>query len=72
MEARAILATIVDLARTLGMRTTAEGVETVEQLDIVKEYGCTLVQGYLFNRPEPADGIRQVLRNGYNARRDAA
>jgi len=61
LEARAILGTIVELARTLGMRTTAEGVETVEQLDIVREYGCTLVQGYLFHRPQPADAVRTIL-----------
>jgi EAL domain-containing protein (putative c-di-GMP-specific phosphodiesterase class I) len=72
MEARAILATIVDLARTLGMRTTAEGVETSEQLDIVREYGCTLVQGFLFNRPEPADVVRKILRTGHDLRRSAA
>ena len=48
-ESRAILATIVDLAKTLGMATTAEGVETVEQLSIVKDCGCTSVQGYLFH-----------------------
>ncbi|MFT3730383.1 MAG: EAL domain-containing protein [Hyphomicrobium sp.] len=72
MEARAILATIVDLARTLGMRTTAEGVETIEQLNTVKEYGCTLVQGFLFNRPEPADVIRKILHAGDEAGRDAA
>jgi EAL domain-containing protein (putative c-di-GMP-specific phosphodiesterase class I) len=72
MEARAILATIVDLARTLGMRTTAEGVETNEQLDIVKQNGCTLVQGYLFSRPEPADSVRKLLRSTDEAKRDAA
>ncbi len=71
MEARAILATIVDLARTLGMRTTAEGVETAEQLDIVKEYGCTLVQGFLLNRPEPVDVIRKIFRH-VEGRRSAA
>ncbi len=72
MEARAILATIVDLARTLGMRTTAEGVETTEQLDIVKEYGCTFVQGFLLNRPEPADVIRKILRTVNEVQRSAA
>ena len=47
-EACGILATIIQLANTLGMRTTAEGVETIQQLDIVKKYGFTAVQGYLF------------------------
>lgn len=72
MEARAILATIVDLARTLGMRTTAEGVETNEQLDIVKENGCNLVQGFLFDRPQPADIIRDILRAEDGMSRNAA
>lgn len=72
MEARAILGTIVDLARTLGMLTTAEGVETNEQLDIVKEYGCTSVQGFLFNGPEPADVIRKILNGQHDVSRTAA
>jgi diguanylate cyclase (GGDEF)-like protein/PAS domain S-box-containing protein len=72
VEARAILATIVDLAQTLGMRTTAEGVETIDQLEIVKEYGCTLVQGFLFNRPGPAESIRKIFYEGIAHQRDAA
>ena len=39
---------------SLGMTTTAEGVETEEQLDRVREQGCTEVQGYLFSPPLPA------------------
>lgn len=72
MEARAILGTIVDLARTLGMLTTAEGVETNEQLNIVKEYGCTSVQGFLFNRPEPVEAIRKILNEPHDASLTAA
>ncbi|MBS0250234.1 MAG: EAL domain-containing protein [Proteobacteria bacterium] len=72
MEARAILGTIVDLARTLGMLTTAEGVETNEQLDIVKEYGCTSVQGFLFNRPEPAEVFRKILNEPHHASQTVA
>lgn len=60
-EARAILATIIQLANTLGMRTTAEGVETIQQLDIVKKYGCTAVQGYLFYEPMPLSRLRPIL-----------
>jgi diguanylate cyclase (GGDEF)-like protein len=71
-DARAILATIVDLARTLGMSTTAEGVETTEQLDIVRQYGCTSVQGFLFNRPEPADVARRILRGAAEDHKTAA
>lgn len=71
-EARAILATIVDLAKTLGMATTAEGIETAEQLSIVKDYGCTLVQGYLFHRPQPAEQVRPLLWNAYETEQNAA
>jgi EAL domain-containing protein (putative c-di-GMP-specific phosphodiesterase class I) len=45
---------IVTLASSLGMKTTAEGVETVEQLAQVRSAGCTEVQGYYFGRPRPA------------------
>jgi EAL domain-containing protein (putative c-di-GMP-specific phosphodiesterase class I) len=54
------------------MRTTAEGVETNEQLDIVKENGCNLVQGFLFDRPQPADIIRDILRVEDGMSRNAA
>lgn len=71
-EARAILATIIDLAKTLGMSTTAEGIETAEQLGIVKECGCTSVQGFLFHRPQPAEQTRALLWNAYEAEQSAA
>lgn len=71
-EARAILATIVDLAKTLGMATTAEGIETSEQLSIVKNYGCTSVQGYLFHRPQPAEQVRALLWNPCDTEQNAA
>lgn len=71
-EARAILATIVDLAKTLGMTTTAEGIETAEQLSIVKDYGCTSVQGFLFHRPQPAEQVRALLWNAYDTEQNAA
>lgn len=42
---------IISLAHSLGMRTSAEGVETIEQLDRLRELGCDIVQGYLIDRP---------------------
>ena len=62
-EARAILATIVSLAKLLGMETTAEGVETVEQFKIVKKHGCSQVQGFLFYKPLPLDQLQAVLHD---------
>jgi diguanylate cyclase (GGDEF)-like protein/PAS domain S-box-containing protein len=46
-----IFRTIVSMARTLGIQTVAEGVETREQLDCVRSLGCDLVQGYLLAKP---------------------
>ena len=48
--ARAIVRAVAGLGNELGMATTAEGVETAEQLDAVTLAGCTEVQGYLFSR----------------------
>ncbi len=48
---RAIVKSIIDLARNLQVSVVAEGVETLEQLAILREYGCTKVQGFLFARP---------------------
>jgi diguanylate cyclase (GGDEF)-like protein len=60
-EARAIVRATVDLARSLGMRVTAEGVETAQQLQQVRILGCTEIQGYLLHAPRPAAEILQLL-----------
>ena len=60
-ESRVIVATIIELARGLGMTSTAEGVENAEQLAVLRELGCTTVQGYLFSRPVPAAAIPQLI-----------
>ena len=60
-EARAIVRATVDLARSLGMRVTAEGVETAQQLQQVRILGCTEIQGYLVGAPRPAAEILQLL-----------
>ena len=46
---------------SLGMATTAEGVETARQLDIVRAEGCNEVQGYLFSTPKPAHEIARMI-----------
>ena len=70
-SAQAIVGAISSLARSLGMSTTAEGVETVEQLAVVRESGCVDVQGYLFSRPGPASGIDALLAMQLPARQAA-
>ena len=52
----AIIRAVTRLGRSLGMITTAEGVETEEQLEILRAEGCMQVQGYLFSRPKPVSG----------------
>jgi EAL domain-containing protein (putative c-di-GMP-specific phosphodiesterase class I) len=58
----AIVRAVASLANTFGMKTTAEGIETEEQLQHVMEEGYTEAQGYLFSRPVPAEQIESLLR----------
>jgi diguanylate cyclase (GGDEF)-like protein len=60
-DCAAIVASIVDLARKLGMITTAEGVETEEQLRLVREAGCETVQGFLLGTPQPFEVASKEL-----------
>jgi diguanylate cyclase (GGDEF)-like protein len=57
----AIVRAITGLAASLGMSTTAEGVETEDQLAALKAEGCTEAQGYLISRPVPPDQVAEVL-----------
>jgi EAL domain-containing protein (putative c-di-GMP-specific phosphodiesterase class I) len=50
-DSRLIVGTIIELAHGLGLTATAEGVETIEQLRVVHELGCDVVQGYLISPP---------------------
>ena len=57
----AIIRAIAGLGRSLGMTTVAEGVETPEQMQRIREEGCTDVQGYLISKPIPADDLMRFL-----------
>ena len=72
MNSRAIVRAIAELANSLGMGTTAEGIETQEQLDYVKRVGCTEGQGYLFGKPQPAKDARALLASQPSRPRTAA
>ena len=59
-----IVQTIVGMARNLGLEVIAEGVETIEQRDLLAQHGCTLYQGYLLARPAPVAALEAMLEAG--------
>ena len=63
----AIIASIVSLAEALGMETTAEGVETLDELDLVRMLGCSHVQGYIYEKPLSVAVATQRLMTGLTA-----
>jgi diguanylate cyclase (GGDEF)-like protein/PAS domain S-box-containing protein len=63
IENRIIIATIITMANALGFDVTAEGIETPDQLQALRELGCAYVQGYLMARPMPPEDIEQLLGN---------
>jgi EAL domain-containing protein (putative c-di-GMP-specific phosphodiesterase class I)/GGDEF domain-containing protein len=69
-EMRALSKTIVAMARQLKLHTVAEGIETPGELQVMREVGCEAGQGYLFQRPIPAEEFHQFL-NEWPARKRA-
>jgi diguanylate cyclase (GGDEF)-like protein len=68
-DGAAIIKAVVWLGKELGITTVAEGVETDEQLQQVRAYGCSEVQGYLFSRPLPVSALRKYIeRRGVDSR----
>jgi diguanylate cyclase (GGDEF)-like protein len=61
-NAAVIIQAIVTLGRALGMEVVIEGVETEEQRALLRLVGCSEMQGYLFARPSPREGIDRILR----------
>lgn len=59
---RAIASTIVSMGRNLRLTVLAEGVETAEQLALLRNMDCDMAQGYYFSRPLTADAIAELLR----------
>ena len=60
----ALIRAMVGLASDLKMQTTAEGVETQEELQLIRSLGCSLVQGYFFGRPMPPEEARELASKG--------
>jgi diguanylate cyclase (GGDEF)-like protein len=60
-EGAKLVDAIIQLGASLGMETTAEGIETSSNLDWLSRQGCTFAQGYLFGRPMPKDAANELL-----------
>jgi EAL domain-containing protein (putative c-di-GMP-specific phosphodiesterase class I) len=61
-DSRLIIQAVSDLARGLGLTSTAEGVETIDQLRIIRELGCDYVQGYLISTPLEPEALKAWIQ----------
>jgi len=59
-----IVQTIVTLARNLGMDALAEGIESPDQLSMVRDMGCDFAQGFLFAKPMPPEEVAELIQRG--------
>lgn len=63
MKSRQVLASVVNMAKTLGIHTLTEGVETEEQKNFLQSIGCETLQGFLYSKPMPAEDLKAKLDN---------
>ena len=61
---------ILDIAKYLSLQVVAEGVETSRQLELLKEAGCDLVQGYYFSRPVPPEEFEELIEAELSTQRE--
>ncbi len=62
-QSSAVVTAIIALARSLGLRVVAEGVETLRQMEVLHRLGCVVMQGFLFSRAVPPDELQRWLEN---------
>ncbi len=60
-QSSAVVTAIIALARSLGLRVIAEGVETLRQMEVLHRLGCSVMQGFLFSKPLPPDDLERWL-----------
>ncbi len=61
-QSSAVVTAIIALARSLGLRVIAEGVENLRQMEVLHRLGCGVMQGFLFSRPIPPDELERWLQ----------
>jgi EAL domain-containing protein (putative c-di-GMP-specific phosphodiesterase class I) len=61
----ALTAAVINMAHSLGLRVVAEGVETPEQAEFLREMGCDEFQGFLFSPAVPSEDYGRLLREGW-------
>ncbi|MGE4337503.1 MAG: EAL domain-containing protein [Pigmentiphaga sp.] len=66
-SAVSIIQAVIGMAHNLGLRTIAEGVETAEQVEILRRLGCDEIQGYWYGRPLPPEALPAFLKGGIQA-----
>jgi len=64
---RGMLRSIIDLSRNLGLKITAEGIETPQHIVLLREFSCDYIQGYLTGRPTPANELPAIIIKNYAA-----
>jgi PAS domain S-box/diguanylate cyclase (GGDEF) domain len=67
-DSRTIVNTVISLGLALGLKVVAEGVETPQQLDILRQAGCRFAQGFLFSQPVSAEEAERMLAEGGSMR----
>jgi EAL domain-containing protein (putative c-di-GMP-specific phosphodiesterase class I) len=60
---RQIVESVIGLARAIGLTTVAEGVETAEQFELLKQLGCDIAQGYLIAKPLTLEDLKRFIRS---------
>ncbi|MCR4793336.1 MAG: EAL domain-containing protein [Lachnospiraceae bacterium] len=60
-KSRSIVSSTISMAKDIGIKTLAEGVETEEQLQFLSDVGCGMIQGYYYGKPEPIDDVFEHL-----------
>ncbi len=64
MEQRRLVASIIEMGKSLGIKVVGEGVETMAHVRILRRLGCDILQGFALARPMPADRIGAFVREG--------